>query len=179
MGRLAKKPPGLGMAVAVFVLLCVLPADLIRAGQRGSGEKGGLPDDLQYEADVDVGITTVQQMDFGQLADKDGAVVLGLADTIVSDPNLISYGGSPYSAVCTITGDPNVGVDITISSTPASGLSLGSFVTSEGTAPLMGVLLDGSGQLVLNIGATLTVDEATAAPGPGQTVSYTITSIYN
>ena len=128
---------------------------------------------------AEVSISSDQQMDFGQLADKDGAVVLGLADSITSDPDLIHYGGSPYSGICTITGDPSTAVDVSVSTNASNGLNLSVFTSSEGGLPLIGTLLDESGELVLTIGATLTVDAATASVGAGQSVPYTITSTYN
>ena len=126
-----------------------------------------------------VSIVSDQQMDFGQVADRSGSVVLGLADAITSDPQFIHYGGTPYSAICTISGDPSTAVDVSISAVPSNGLSLSSFTSSEGAIPLVGVTLDGAGELVLTIGATLTVDSAQASIGAGQTVSYTITTTYN
>jgi len=126
-----------------------------------------------------VSIATDQQMDFGQVADHDGSVILGLADVITSDPALIHYGGSPYSGICTITGDPNTAVDITINAIAGNGLSLSNFHSSEGAIPLVAATLDGLGELVLTIGATLTIDSAQANIGPNQTVSYTITTTYN
>ena len=128
---------------------------------------------------AEVGIVTDQQMDFGQLADKDGSVTLGLADLITADPDLIHYGGSPYSGIYTITGDPNVAVDVSISSTPANGFTLDTFVSSEGGLPLVSVLLDAGGELVLTVGATLTLDAANVSVGSGQTINFTITSTYN
>jgi len=128
---------------------------------------------------AEVSITTDQQMDFGQLADKDGSVTLGLADSITADPNLIHFGGSPYSGVYTLTGDPDTMVDITVSSIPSNGFSIGSFVSSEGNLPLVGATLDGTGTLVLTIGATLTLDSSTAVVGNGQNISFTITATYN
>lgn len=128
---------------------------------------------------AEVSVALDQQMDFGQVADNDGSVVLGLSDAIISDPQFIHYGGSPYSAICTITGDPDTAVDVSISSTPTNGLSLSAFITNEGAIPLIGANLDPSGELVLTIGATLTVDAASTSVGPGQSVSFTITTIYN
>jgi hypothetical protein len=128
---------------------------------------------------AEVSIATDQQMDFGQLADKDGSVVLGLSDAITSDPDFIHYGGSPYSGIYTISGDPSTAVDVSVSATAANGLSLSSFISSEGALPLVGVSLDAAGELVLTVGATLTVDEANASVGGGQSVSFTITSTYN
>ena len=106
-------------------------------------------------------------------------MVLGLTDKIVSDPDLIHYGGSPYSGIHTITGDPNTAVDISISSAPSGGMSLSNFTSSEGNLPVIGALLDENGELTLTIGATLTLDAESASIGPGQSISYTITSIYN
>jgi Domain of unknown function (DUF4402) len=132
-----------------------------------------------FKALDEVAIASDQQMNFGQLADHDGSVVLGLTDMITSDPNFIHYGGSPYSGIHSITGDPNTAVDISISTSPSGGLSLSNFTSSEGGLPLVGVLLDENGELTLTVGATLTVNAATTTIGPGQSVSYTITSIYN
>jgi hypothetical protein len=70
-------------------------------------------------------------------------------------------------------------VDVSISATAANGLSLGTFTSSEGNIPLVAVNLDGTGELVLTIGATLTVDSAQANIGGGQSISYTITTTYN
>jgi len=128
---------------------------------------------------AEVAVIMDQQMDFGVVADKNGAVTLGLADAITADPQFIHYGGSPYSAIYTITGDPNTAVDVSVSATAANGLSLANFVSSEGPIPLIAVNLDGTGELILTIGATLTVDAAQASVGPNQTVSYTITTTYN
>ncbi len=136
-----------------------------------AGEKAG------EKAEVSTALD--QQMDFGQVADNDGSVVLGLSDAITSDPSFIHYGGSPYSAICTITGDANTAVDVSITTVASNGLSLSAFTSNEGAIPLIGTSLDGTGELVLTIGATLTVDAALATTGSNQTVSYTIITIYN
>lgn len=128
---------------------------------------------------AEVAVLVDQQMDFGVVADKNGTVTLGLADAITADPQFIHYGGSPYSAIVTVTGDADTAVDISVSAGSANGLSLGNFVSSEGPIPLIAVNLDGSGELVLTLGATLTVDAAQANVGPNQSVSYTITTTYN
>ena len=128
---------------------------------------------------AEVSISTDQQMDFGQLAKKDGSVTLGLGDSITADPDLIHYGGSPYSGIYTLTGDPSTAVDISVSSTSSNGFTLDTFASSEGAIPLIGVLLSPAGELVLTVGATLTIDSATAIIGSGQTISLTITSTYN
>lgn len=137
----------------------------------------------QYDPEIqpvaEVSISTDQQMDFGQLADKDGSVTLGLTDTITADPNIIHYGGSPYSGIYTLTGDPDTLVDITINTNASNGFSLSSFVSSEGNLPLVGVTLNAGGFLVLTVGATLTLDATTALIGSGQNIAFTITSTYN
>lgn len=151
------------------------------ASSAQSGGDGGagflLGEKIGEKAEVTLALD--QQMDFGVVADHDGSVVLGLADAITSDPSFIHYGGAPFSAICTITGDPSTAVDVSITATAANGLSLGSFTTSEGPIPLISVNLDAAGELVLTIGATLTVDAAQASTGPNQSVSYTITTTYN
>lgn len=178
MGYLAKNYPKkfrLGVASMIVGLLCVLPL-----GRLSSLQASPFPDDdLVVRRAAEVSIIYDQQMDFGQLADHDGAVTLGLVDSIVSDPDFINYGGSPYSGIFTITGDPDTAVDVSISSNPSNGLTLSSFVSSEGNIPLVGVLLSPTGELVLTVGATLTVDQILASEGSGQTISFTITSSYN
>jgi len=165
--------------LALLVSACLIPSDITMAQLEGrSGKKHVYPVNKVREK-AEVSIALDQQMDFGQVADNDGSIVLGLGDAITSDPSFIHYGGSPYSAICTITGDPDTAVDISISTVASNGLSLGTFTSSEGAIPLIGVNLDSGGELVLTIGATLSVNAATASVGPGQTISYTITTIYN
>ena len=135
--------------------------------------------ELVVRTALEVSISTDQQMDFGQLADKDGSVTLGLADSITADPSYIHYGGSPYSSIYTLTGDPSTAVDISVSTSSSNGFTLDSFVSSEGGLPLVGTLLSPAGELVLTVGATLTIDAAIAIIGSGQSVSFTITSTYN
>ncbi len=178
MGYLAKNYPKkfrLGVACMIVGLLCVLPS-----GRFSSLQASPFPDDdLVVRRAAEVSINYDQQMDFGQLAHNDGAVTLGLGDSIISDPDFINYGGSPYSGIFTITGDPDTAVDVSISSNPSNGFTLSSFVSSEGNIPLVGVLLSPTGELVLTVGATLTVDQILASEGAGQTISFTITSSYN
>jgi len=167
--------------VVLLCVVCLTGLGLSSAQQldRADGKGDGFLLERAESDKAAVSIMSDQQMDFGQVADNDGFIILGLADAIISDPSFISYGGTPYSAICTITGDPNTAVDVSISSVGSNGLSLSSFVSSEGAIPLVGVNLDALGELVLIIGATLTVDDAQASVGPGQSVSYTITTIYN
>lgn len=166
----------------MWVLLaaaCLLPTNSTIAQERKKIDNKTVYAVAASREKAEVSVSLDQQMDFGQVADNDGSLVLGLNDAITSDPQFIHYGGAPYSAICTITGDADTAVDISISATSSNGLSLSSFTSSEGALPLIGVNLDGSGELVLTIGATLTVDAASASVGPNQTVSYTITTIYN
>ncbi len=175
MGLLVKFYPWGG---PVWFSLIVLLAGVVFPVPTGKAAPN--PDrEPEVQPAVAVSISTDQQMDFGQLADKDGTVTLGLADSITSDPSLIHYGGSPYSGIYSLTGDPSTLVDISVSTSSSNGFTLASFISSEGNLPLIGVTLDGSGNLVLTVGATLTLDSATATVGSGQSVSFTITSTYN
>lgn len=175
MGVLVKNYPRggpFGLCLIVLLMGAVCPVPVSNAAPGPDWEP-------EVQPAAEVSITTDQQMDFGQLADKDGSVTLGLADTITSDPNIIHYGGSPYSGIYTLTGDPDTLVDISATSNASNGFSLGSFVSNEGGLPLVGVTLNGGGFLVLTVGATLTLDSGTAAVGSGQSIAFTITSTYN
>lgn len=178
MGFLANNyPGGLRLGITIFVLgvLCTVPTGintpLLAAPNSG--------DDLEVRALAEVSIITDQQMDFGQLADRSGSVTLGLADSIISDPDHIHHGGSPYSGIYTISGDPSTAVDISVSSSSSDGFTLSSFDSNEGNLPLVGLVLSAGGELVLTVGATLTLDDVTAIIGSGQSISFTITSTYN
>jgi hypothetical protein len=179
MGYLIKKQPKkfhLGIFSILLVIFCILPC-----GKFSTLQASPFPeDDLEVRRDAAVSIIYDQQMDFGQLALSDGSVTLGLSDSIINDPDIIYYGGSAYSGIFTITGDLGVAVDVSIVAIPSNGLTLSSFVSSEGNMPLTGVLLSPTtGELVLTLGATLTVDRMQASVGSGQTISFTITSTYN
>ena len=180
MGRPDKMEPGRNLICVCLVgimvgFLCPCPAGPPQAALAAAAP---WTDPIVRRA-AEVTITTDQQMDFGQLADKDGSVTLGLGDSITADPDRIHYGGSPYSGIFTITGDPSTTVDISISSTPANGFSLGSFVTSEGSGSPINATLDPTGALVLIVGGTLTLNAAQVSIGAGQSISVTITSTYN
>ena len=162
--------------MALFVLFfCTDPPCRTAALQAGQAPV----DEPVLRTAAEVSISTDQQMDFGQLADKDGSVTLGLADSIILDPDMIHYGGAPYSGIYTLTGDPSTAVDISISTSPSNGFTLDTFSSSEGGLPLIGVVLSPGGELVLTVGATLTIDSAVSIIGSGQSVSFTITSTYN
>ncbi len=178
MGYLVNKYPTQIHWSLVFILaglLLVVPSALEPGLQAAP-----FPDeDLIVGGKAEVSIIYDQQMDFGQLADNDGAVTLGLSDSIINDPDFIFYGGSPYSGIFTITGDPDTAVDVSISSSSSDGFTLSSFFSSEGALPLVGVMLSPAGELILTVGATLTLDEIQASVGSGQSISFTITSTYN
>ncbi len=165
--------------MGLCVVVCLSAAEFPSARAGDPKARTADPFELFRSDKAAVSVVSDQQMDFGQVADRSGSVTLGLGDAITADPQFIHYGGTPYSAICTITGDPNTAVDVSISATAANGLSLSSFTSSEGAIPLIAVNLDGTGELVLTIGATLTVDDAQATTGAGQSVSYTITTTYN
>lgn len=119
----------------------------------------------------------VYAMHFGTLCDNDGYVVLDHNDTIVDDPNLLVYGGTPFSAEITITGDPFTAMRISATSASSGGLSLSNFTSNQGALPLIGLTFDGTGQLTLHLGAQLNVAVA-AQPGANQSIGYTITATY-
>ncbi len=119
----------------------------------------------------------VYAMFFGTLCDNDGYVVLDHNDTIVEDPNLLVYGGAPFSAEITITGDPFTSIRVGVASSGAPGLSLTNFTSNYGTLPITGLTFDGTGSLTLHLGARLTLSVA-AQPGANQDIGYTVTATY-
>ncbi|MEZ4389268.1 MAG: DUF4402 domain-containing protein [Candidatus Krumholzibacteriia bacterium] len=119
----------------------------------------------------------VYAMDFGTLCDNDGYVVLDHNDTIVEDPNLLVYGGTPFSAEISITGDPFTSIRVGCTSAGAPGLSLTDFTSNYGTLPLVGLTFDATGSLTLHLGAKLSLSVA-AQPGENQAVGYTVTATY-
>ena len=119
---------------------------------------------------VDLSIVETVTLDFGAVLDDDGAVVLGLADAITADPAGIHVGSAVFTGQYTISGDPFAAFSLSVAGSSASGLTIDTFVTSEG---------DAEQGRDLQMGATLTVDSASASPGLDQTLSYTITVDYN
>ena len=125
-----------------------------------------------------LGMTVNTSLDFGSLADNDGWVEISAFNGVLGDPYHLQIDATIYSGIVDITGDPNAAVSISISGGSASGLSLSNFHTDLGDPPLAGVTLDASGDLRLRIGARITIDSATASPGTGYTVPYTISVAY-
>ena len=58
------------------------------------------------------------------------------------------------------------------------GLTVNTFHTDQGEPPLAGLVLDGTGQFRVRIGARITVDASQASPGADRSVPYTITVLY-
>lgn len=119
------------------------------------------------------------ELDFGTVVDEDGLVQLGLTDDVMFDPFGIHVGDPVSTGHYMISGDPFATISLTITGSTVSGLSIGSFVTSEGTPPLLNAALDITGQLDLSLGATVSVNSAQVTPGTGQPLLFTIIVDYN
>jgi hypothetical protein len=117
-------------------------------------------------------------MAFGSLCKKSGSVVLGTDDLIIEDLDHLVFGGVTSSAVIRLQGDPWVAVTIEITAPPDPGFTIHDFDTDLGPPPLFGQSLDGSGNLIFQLGARLTLDEDNIAVGTGQQISYTVTAFY-
>ncbi len=115
-------------------------------------------------------------LDFGAVSDNDGTVTLGLTDNIAADPSGIHVPSSIFTTGdFTITGQAAQTVAVTITgSGPTAGLTIGNFNTDQGAPPLAGLALP----ITLAIGADLTVDSASAAPGNDQNLNFTIGVTY-
>lgn len=158
LSRQVVRPFGgrVGLSVLLVALLQVVPA-------------GG----------ADLSIIETVNLDFGSVVDDNGTVVLGLGDAIIADPDGIHVAGPVATGRYTISGDPFAAFSLSIAGFTAAGLTIGTFETSEGTPPLLSVALDGSGELDISLGATLTVDSGVSAPGLNQPLIYIITIDYN
>ena len=128
---------------------------------------------------LELSILETIELDFGAVVDQSGAVRLGLSDAIVSDPSGIHVGTPVSTGQYEITGDPFAVFSLSILGSTADGLTISDFTTSEGTPPLLAVVLDGTGNKDIRLGATLTVEESSASPGLDQALAYTITIDYN
>ncbi len=141
----------------------------------------GSPTSPNFNGRVDVyevlGLIETTELDFGTVTDEDGTITLGLADSITSDANGISVGGTIASGVYDVTGQANTTVSMSLAGSTASGLTIGSFTSSE--ADLSTVSLGAGGLKAVTLGADLTVVSATAAPGADQALSFTVTVNYN
>ena len=120
-------------------------------------------------------VSQTTPLDFGAVSDNDGVVTLGIADDI-TDPSGIHVPSSTYTTGdFSITGQAAQSVAVTITgSGPTAGLTIGNFNTDQGAPPLAGLALPAT----LAIGADLTVDSASAAPGNDQNLNFTIGVTY-
>jgi hypothetical protein len=119
------------------------------------------------------------ELDFGTVVDRNGVVQLGLSDNVLFDPFGIHVGDPVSTGHYLISGDPFATISLSITGSTVSGLSIGSFITSEGTPPLLHAALDITGELDLSLGATVSVNSAQVVPGAGQPLLFTITVNYN
>jgi len=118
-----------------------------------------------------------QVLNFGTLADRSGSILVGADGAVQENNDAIYYGGTTRAAEFMVTGDALRSVSIDFLATPAGGFTLGDFVTNFG-APPVNTQLDGTGQLIMDVGARLTIDSALVDPGANQLLSYTIRAIY-
>jgi hypothetical protein len=116
-------------------------------------------------------------LNFGTLADRSGSILVGADGAVHENNDAIFYGGTTRAAEFMITGDALASVSIDFVSTPAGGFTLDDFVTNFG-APPVSTQFDATGQLVMDVGARLTIDSALVNPGANQLLSYTIRAIY-
>jgi hypothetical protein len=147
------------------------------------GQAAALDSPQDGRVDVFIALSVVEtvEMDFGAVIDADGTVTLDTSDTIASDPGAIHQGGTVASGVYTISGQPSTAVDVSITPANANGLLLSNFTTDVGGGvfPLVGVMIDGLGNLAMSLGADLQVQSGTAAPGANQPLNFTIAVTYN
>lgn len=145
--------------------------------------------DLATTAAVEVveGITAVQvtAMDFGQVADHDGALVLATDPTTsMTDASFISFDPTGYTpAVFDVTGIIGASLNASFTDTDAAdGLALSTFTVSldGGTTDelALATITQVAGTDTWNVGCTLTVDAATAVVGVAA-VGYTMTIVLN
>ncbi len=141
----------------------------------------GTPANSNFNGRVDVyaviGMSEDTELDFGLVALANGTITLGLADSITSDANGISYGGTIASGVYTVTGEANATVSMSLTGSGGSGLTIGTFTSSE--ADLGTVSLGAGGSKGVTLGADLTVAQGPASAGNDQALDFTITVNYN
>ena len=145
--------------------------------------------DLATTAAVEVveGISAVQttEMDFGQVADHDGDLVLSTdPGTAMTDASHISFDPTGYTpAIFDVTSIIGASINASFADTDAAdGLALGTFAVSldGGTSDEADLtdITQVAGTDTWNVGCTLTVDAATAVVGVAA-VAYTMTIVLN
>jgi len=141
----------------------------------------GTPANSNFNGRVDVysviSLSETTELDFGLVALENGTITLGLSDSITSDVNGISYGGTIASGVYTVTGEANATVSMSLTGSTSSGLTIGTFTSSE--ADLGTVSLGAGGSNAVTLGADLTVAQGPASTGNDQALNFTITVNYN
>jgi hypothetical protein len=165
--------PGDGTVIAPQPGRRPLPPPSGKIARLDSGARRG---DTMGAGKAELSVYQDFPMEFGALCRKSGSVVLGVDNTIIEDLDVLVYGGTTYSAVIRLEGDPLQNVTIEITAPPAVGFQLGDFTTDRGPVPLFSQTLDGAGQLTLQLGARLTLDAAAIAAGTSQQISYTIST---
>ncbi len=145
--------------------------------------------DLPTTAAVEIveGLTVTQDtgMDFGQVADFDGALVLATNPaTAMVDASFISFDSTGYTpAIFSVTSIIGATLNATFTDTDgADGLALSAFAVSldAGTTDEAAItaITQVAGTDTWNIGCTLTVDAATAALGAAA-VAYNLNVVLN
>jgi len=124
-------------------------------------------------------IAEISELDFGSVVDRSGNVSVGLNNDVIFDPFNIHVGNPVTTGIFHITGDPFSTFSISVIGSTISGLSIGSFNTSEGSPPVLNASLNALGQLDLRLGADVTVNSAQATPGLNQPLLFTIIMNYN
>ena len=120
------------------------------------------------------------QMNFGTLALNSGDVVLATDNSTTDATNLISDNTGIAAASFDVVSVTDAVLNVTI--TPdaiANGLVLSAPTFDWGGGTSTANPVTSTGTDVLLVGATLTVDKATAATGAAQTVGYTVSVTFN
>ena len=163
-------------SITIFTVISILAISF-------AGLALALDDPHDAKVDVFVALTVAEtvEMDFGAVIDADGTVTLDLLDTIAADPSGIHQGGTVASGVFTFTGSATQAVDVDITPANANGLLLSNLTTDlgGGVFPLVGVVFDGAGNLVMTMGADLQVQSGVATEGSNQSLNFTVTINYN
>jgi len=138
--------------------------------------------------DIVEGITLTENtaLNFGDVALGDGTLTVSTAGLMI-DPDLLSYDTASVSqGIFTVDAIAATAYDISLTETvPAAGLILDNFIINidggadeAGSDTFVGVTFPNA-STVLNVGADLTVDSATASLGDNQTIGYRLTVNFN
>ena len=137
--------------------------------------------DFNHDGVIDIftalAVAETTELDFGIAQLLDGTITLDVNNTITSDPNGISAGGTILSGGYTIDGEANQAVTVVLTGSTANGLTIGTFTTDQ--ADLANVSLGALGTVLLKIGADLTVVAASASTGADQPLAFTLAITYN